>query len=482
MSLRSDVLHSLKWLAGARFAGQLIAWAITVVVIRILKPADYGLMAIAELLIGFAILFQEMGLFSAMVQKRDLTERHVEQAFGLLIVLNFGIYIVVFAIAPLLASFFDDARLTNIVRVLGIQFPLASVGVVQDAMLNRNMRFKQKSLANLAVTLGNGFTTLGFALSGAGVWALVFGSLAGSVIRPVALTVAARHWCRPRFSREGMAEMLRFGGFVTASRLMWYVYSRSDVFIIGKILGKEILGFYSIAMQLATLPMQKVSELLNQVGFAAYSSIQDDMAAIRSHFLKVTRIMSFISFPVFWGISVIAPELVTVVLGQRWERAIVPLQLLGLIVPIRMIAHSSGSVLTAIGKPHIGTLNVFFALLIMPSAFFIGTHYGGLVGASLAWVVAYPILVLVRLRFSLPPIGLKTRNYLGAMAGPALGGTVMYLAVLLVRESVVLPFVPPLPGMLVLVAVGALAYPAFMWLVYPAKCREVLALLRKEHG
>ena len=90
MTLRNDVLYSLKWLAGARFAGQLVAWAITLVVIRILKPSDYGLMAIADVLIGFAALFQEMGLFSAMVQKRDLTERHVEQAFGILIVLNVG--------------------------------------------------------------------------------------------------------------------------------------------------------------------------------------------------------------------------------------------------------------------------------------------------------------------------------------------------------------------------------------------------------
>jgi O-antigen/teichoic acid export membrane protein len=205
MSLRNDVLHSLKWLAGARLAGQLVAWAITIIVIRILKPSDYGLMAIAEVMIGFAALFQELGLYSAMVQKRDLTQRQIEQAFGLLIVANMGIYLLVFALAPFLAQFFGDPRLTTIVRVLGIQFPLASVGVVQDAMLSRSMRFKRKSIANVVIVLGNGFTTLGFALAGAGVWALVFGNLAGSLIRHVALSVAAHQWCRPRLSREGMS-------------------------------------------------------------------------------------------------------------------------------------------------------------------------------------------------------------------------------------------------------------------------------------
>ena len=105
MTLRGDVLHSLKWLAGARFAGQLVAWAITLVVIRI-QPSDYGLMAISEAIVGFAALFREMGLYSAMVQKRDLTARQVEQSFGLLILANCVIYAQVFASAPLLADYF----------------------------------------------------------------------------------------------------------------------------------------------------------------------------------------------------------------------------------------------------------------------------------------------------------------------------------------------------------------------------------------
>lgn len=479
MSLRNDVLHSLKWLAGARFAGQVVAWTITLVVIRILKPSDYGLMAIAEVLIGFAALFRELGLHSAMVQKRDLTSRQVEQAFGLLIIVNTSIYVLVFTIAPLLADFFGDSRLTNIVRVLGIQFPLASIGVVQDAMLSRNMRFKRKSLASLVIMLGNAVTTLGFALAGFGVWALVFGSLVGAVLRPVAMSIAARYWCRPRFSRRGMGDMLHFGGFITTSGLLWYIYSRSDVFIIGKILGKEILGFYSIAMQLASLPLQKIGETLNQVGLAAYSSIQDDMIAIRSHYLKVLRLLAFVAFPVFWGISSIAPELVGVVLGQRWQPATIPLQLLSLIMPFRMSGHS-GSPLTAIGKPHIGTLNHFIALLVMPPAFLIGAYYGGLTGVSLAWVIAYPVMLLFRLRFSLPPLGLRRRDYFGSMAGPAAGGAVMYLVVILAREAVAAPLLGPWSGLIFLILSGALAYFAFMWLLRNRDCREIMGLVKKK--
>lgn len=479
MSLRGDVVHSLKWLAGVRFAGQLFAWAITVVVIRILAPSDYGLMAIAGVMIGFTALFQEMGLYTAMVQKRNLTERQVEQAFGLLIITNSVIYIVVFLVAPFFATFFDDPRLTNIVRVLGIQFPLASVGVVQDAMLSRSMNFKRRSFAGLATTVGGGLTTLALALSGAGVWALVYGSLAGAVIRPIALAVAARHWCRPRFSREGMGELVRFGGFITTGKIIWYVYSQADVFIIGKLLGKEVLGFYSIAMQLATLPMQKVGGMLNQVGLAAYSTVQDNLDALRSHYLKAIRVLSVLAFPVFWGISSVAPELVPIVLGKRWERAIIPLQLLSFMAPVRMVSHSSSGLLAAIGKPDVSTLNLFISLVIMIPAFYFGTRYGGLVGVSLAWVVAFPIVRLIQLRISLPYVGLRIVDALRPMVGAASGGIVMYLAVVFTGWLIGERTANDVVKLVAMVATGVLVYGGYMWMLRRDDCREVLDLVTK---
>lgn len=477
MSLRNDVLHSLKWLAGARLVTQLIAWAITVVVIRLLKPADYGLMAMAEILVGAAALFRELGLYSALVQKRDLTDRLVEQTFGVLIVVDCSIYVGVFFLAPLLADFFGDPRLTDIVRVLGIQFPLAAIGVVQDAMLARSMRFKQKALASVAIKLGNGFTTLGFALSGAGVWALVFGALAGSLITPVALSIAARHWCRPRFSLAGMKDMLRFGGFVSITRILNYTRGKSDVFIIGKLLGTQLVGFYSIALQLASLPLAKVGEILNQVSLPAYAAVQQNMETLRSHYYKTIRILSFISFPVFWGLSSIAPELVNVVIGRRWEAAVVPLQLISLTVPMRAVAHGGAAAMEAVGKPHVHTVNSFIGMLIMIPAFLVGTLYWGLIGAAMVWVVAYPVMALAQLRIALPRLGISLRRYFLSMAGPAVGGAVMYLLVMLTRETVARPLLSPAAGLVSLVAVGFAVYASFMWFLQREACREVLDLL-----
>lgn len=480
MSLRKDVIHSLGWLGSVRLVGQLIRWSITLVVIHILKPSDYGLMELATGLTGLAGLFSEMGLNTALIQKRDLSDdRLLEQVFGFLLMTNALLCVVVLALGPLFGSFFASQRLRNVIWVLALQFPLTSVGVVQDAWLSRQMRFKQISLVNLAVNLSNSAITLTLALSGAGVWALVFGSLGGQVVLSGGLIVAARRWVRPRFSCKGMAELLRFGGNLTTARILFYLYSKADVVIIGKLLGEQTLGFYAVAMQLASVPLQKTSALLQQVGLAAYSSVQTNPEAIRNHCCKATRALSFVAFPIFWGLSAVAPELVLAVLGNRWQAAIGPLQILSLIMPLRMVSHAVGPALEAIGRPGIITTNLLITFIMMPPAFLVGALYGGLNGVALAWVVAYPAAVLIQLNRSLPALGVKVSEYLSAMQGAALGGLVMYLAVTVVREIVVTPFLGPVPALLVLTVVGAATYALVMWFGRQNDCREIIGLIRR---
>ena len=115
-------------------------------------------------------------------------------------------------------------------------------------------------------------------------------------------------WYRPRFALcRASAAPARFGGFITIDRLLWYVYSQADALIIGKLLGKEILGLYSVGMHLASLPMQKLAGMLNEIGFSAFTRLQEDRAGLREHFIKAVRLLSLLSFPVFFGISSVAP-------------------------------------------------------------------------------------------------------------------------------------------------------------------------------
>ena len=397
---------------------------------RILAPADYGLLGMAMIPIGLMHMMDELGMGSALIQKQTLERYIVEQVFALLLVFNGSVYLLLYFSAPAIGVFFEEPQLIPILRVLGLQLPLMSLSVIPDSMLRRKMDFRRKSTVVLISTIGHGLTALGLAAAGFGVWALVLGNLLAVVIRVIGLNIAAADVYWPRFRLTGMHGVIGFGGFVTADRLLWYFYAQSDVFIIGKMMGKELLGFYAVAMQLATLPMQKIQGILNEVGFAAFSRIQDDKPRIADYYLKATSMLSVSVFPVFLGISSVAPEIVDILLTEKWAPAVVPLQLLSLIVPLRMISAISTPALLGVGRPDVGVVNLIIACVIMPAAFFIGAHWG-LNGVALAWVVAYPILFLIMRYRTLPVLGVKLSRHLSVLRGPAVSAILMGVTLIL---------------------------------------------------
>ena len=232
-----------------------------------------------------------------------------------------------------------------------------------------------------------GLVTLGLAIIGYGVWSLVIGNFGMAVVRVVMLNLMVRYWCPPKFSMTGIRELVKFASFVTMDRILWYFYSIADVIIIGKVLGNELLGVYSVAKDLARLPMRKVPVILNEVGFAAFSRIQNDKALVSANLKKAARLLGFVAFPVFFGISSVAPELVDVLLGEKWALVLVPLQLLSLVLPLQMLGIVITPALLGIGRPDIGLGNVAIGCIIMPVSFLIGIQWG-LVGVSVAWLVA----------------------------------------------------------------------------------------------
>jgi len=207
------------------------------------------------------------------------------------------------------------------------------------------------------------------ALDGRGVWALVSGSLFMAVVRVLMLQGFARVWYRPRFGIAGVGAAARFGGFITVDRLLTYIYSQGDALIIGKLLGDAILGFYSVGMHLASLPMQKLAALLNEIGFSAFSRLQSEPEELPRQFLKAVRVLALLAFPVFFGISSVAPEIVEIFLGDKWAGAVLPIQVLSLVVPVRFLNLVLPSSLYGIGRAGVSAANSAVACVIMPVAF-----------------------------------------------------------------------------------------------------------------
>ena len=477
MTIGQQVSSSLRWMAGMRVAGQVFTWGSTLFVIRLLSPEDYGLMAMATIVIGFLSNTNEMGLGSAIVQKKGLDKVLVEKIFGMLLLFDAFLFGIIYFIAPYIADFFSDDRLISIIRVLGITILINPLFTIPDAIMTRNMDFRSISIIAFVAQLIAAITTLSFAFYGAAVWSLVYGQLAMAVAMTIGAYYASRYYCLPRFNFSGVRGVLNFGGFVTIQCMLYSLFVKADEIIIGKFLGKELLGYYAVAMRLATLPMEKFQAILNEIGFSAFSQIQEKQELVQEHLCKAIRILAVIVFPVFFGISSVAPELVHVVLGEKWLDTILPLQILSIAMALRML-NITDPVLNALGRPDAGAKVFAIGCIVMPIAFLIGIRWG-LVGVCYAWLIAYPIHFYITMRISLPIIGLKLSRYIGQFIYPAIFAALMYAAVVVAKQPIALYIANPILELIVLISIGAFTYAALVFLFYRSAIDELISMARR---
>lgn len=474
------MVSALKWMAAARLLSQLASWVITIVVIRLLAPEDYGLMAMAMAVITFLNLLAEMGMGAALIQKRDLDQGLVREAYTLALVVNGLLYLALYHAALPLASFFKEPRLVDVVRVIGLQFFLLSLSIVPQSMLEKHMEFNRRAVVELVSTISGSLFTLYLAIEGEGVWSLVYGNLLRMFIRMLGLNLLYPYLKMPTLRLGRVLGIAKFGGWVTLERLLWYLYTESDIFIIGRILGNEVLGLYSVARQLASLPSQKLNAIMTQVSLPAFSVLQDDRERFRNAFLKATRLISVFAIPVFFGISAVAPEAVAVLLGEKWKDVILPIQLLALVMPLKMLGANVPTAVKAVGRPEVNVVNLALACIIVPSAVFVGTRWG-LTGVVAGWCIAYPLAFVIMLMRSIPLIGIGIGEFAGAVAPSLVSGTVMYMVVV-VERGLLGHEMEAMTRFLLLVLSGMLTYPLASLAVNRQASMELLSFMRSVRG
>ena len=478
-SLKHQTLSSLRWMASAKFAGQLINWAITIFVIRLLMPADYGLLAMANVVVALLAMFAEMGLGASLVRAQKWEAVHAAQLFGVALLVNTLICIGLIAVAPAIGAFYEEERVIPVVRVVALQFLITAGALVPDAVLRRSMRFKELSIIEIATGVVGNVTTLILAYLGHGVWSLVFGGLTATSLRTLVLHAIKTERVVPTFRWRGARSHLSFGAGVTATRLLWYVFLQCDTVIAGKMLGKEALGFYSVAVHLATLPMQRVSSFVNDVAFSAFAKIQDDRQSISSNIRLAIRLVSFFAFPALWGLAATGPDVVSAVMGERWQQAILPLQIVAAAVPLRMIGTILSTATMSVGRVDVALFTTLVGVLLAPPLFYMATQFG-IVGLSVVWAALTPVMLALNVIRTTPNLGLTPLDALREMAPSASAALVMAGGVLWIAISI--KTYPLISRLVVEVASGAVLYLAATALMNRRGATEAIRLIFPEFG
>ena len=473
--IRSKVLHGLKWTAFVRFSAQIISWAMTIVVIRFLTPDDYGLKAMAEVMFSFLLLLSSAGIGSAVIQASELSKRQLQQIFAVLLVVNGVLCVLQFVTASFVAAYYNDPRVTLLLRVLALGFLIVPFRTMPFALLARRMEFKRRSLVELFGAVSAGLLTLALALMGFGVWSLIWGQLAGLLIPTIGFHMVAPwlHW--PVFSVRGAGQLIRFGTILTGGDLVYFLYSRADMLIAGPLLGAKLLGYYAVASDLASLPRVKLMPLLHQVAFPAYARMKDQPDHVARYFLKATRYCSLIIFPFFFGMAGVAEPFVVLVLGEEWRASVLPLVLLCLLMPLRAMNTLFAPMVNALGRPEVQFVNGLFTLAVMAVGFFVGVRYG-VIGLCYAWIVAFPIAFLFCANRSLAVVNLSLLLFLQTLLPATILGASMFGCLLLMAA-----FLDTLNWLsfMAMVFMGALIYIGMLFVLFREYFVELLAFIRR---
>jgi teichuronic acid exporter len=438
MSVVRQAITALRWNLLMRVAGQVLAWCMTVLIMRVVTPADVGLVAMTGVFADSLNTVAELGLASFIVQAPDLPRRTLRQVFGLVLLFNSAAAAFLYACAGGIALLYREPRLLPLVRLVSVQFVIAAFGLVPQALAMRALNFKVVSAVQLAASLSNVGLTLVLALQGYGAWALLIGNVAGAAVQSLAINLVCPFAAWPVFSFNGMRKVLSFGGKLAAGRLLWSFWSEADTFIGGRMLGKAPLGVYSVAKQFASLPGSKLSQIVTQVAFPAFSRLQDERDTLRLQLIRSIRLIALISYPALWGMSCVAADLVLMTLGPRWAAAILPLQIIAVIMPLRIISQFSASAIQGVGRADIDFENNLACIITLPAAFWIGSRWG-VAGMSAVWVVFFPFLWWWMMRRSFAAVGLTVTRVLRETAWPAFAAAVMCAAVFGVGLLVPLP-------------------------------------------
>jgi PST family polysaccharide transporter len=385
--MRASAITNARWLAVSRVVSIGVQIVGVVWLSRLLTPADYGLVAMALVVTGFAELVRDMGTASALIQKEDLNDDTIMTSFWFTLALGAGLGILVAGSAPLLALAFKAPNLTGIVMVLAVTFPILGATTVQHALLERQSRFAL--LARIEAISGVSALTVVViaAYLGAGAYSLVLQTMTYAVVSSVQLWFASK--LRPRWfwSQRELRGIRKFSDYLVGFNIVNYFSLHTDTMIIGRFLGADNLGPYSLAWRLILFPLENLTVVASRALYPIMSrqqSAPEEMAAL---YLRTLSVIAFIAAPMMAGLFVLREPFVLVVLGSKWIAMGDILAWLVAVGFVMSLTCTTGTVLMARGRADVLFYLGIAGTIAHVSAFIVGLRWG-VTGVAAGYCVA----------------------------------------------------------------------------------------------
>lgn len=450
------VRKAVFWRSGSQIVAQIISWAATLVVIRLLQPSDYGHFAMTQVILSFMQFLNGYGLASALVQGESLDRHRLRQAFGIMLLLNGALATAQFVIAPYAAHYYEQPLVADMLRVQALIYVATPFIAIPEVLMGRNLDFRRPAIVNLLAAVAGAVVALYGALFGWGVWTLVWAPIALFWIRGLGYVIATGFLPVPSFDFRGSGGMVTFGAAMLGSQFLWLIQSQSDIVIGGRLFSPHDLGLYAEALFLCQIVVSRFIPPLNEVAFPAYARLQSDLPAIRWSFTRALRLVMLVACPIYFGLAVSAEPLVVTLFGSQWREMAPFVTPIALAMPFMTVQVMFPPLFNALGRPGLSTTVAGIGAVMMPIAFLIGSRFGA-TGLAWAWLLAYPLFTLATIQIAGKPVGLGNGDLLRAVAPGLLCSAAMAL-ILLAGKTLLPMHLHPAAQLALLVSTGGVVF------------------------
>jgi lipopolysaccharide exporter len=382
--LYGKIIKGGFWVFATRIMLQILYFVRFLILARLLLPSDFGMLGIAILTMNVFSQFTTTGFQAALVQKKSITASHLDSAWTVGIIRGIVLFGIVCLAAPYAARFFNHQEATTITRIVAFSLLLTACNNIYIVYLQKYLEFHKQFIYYIGGTLVDIFVAVYIALTYQSVWALVWGKLAGELVRCVLGYIICKQRPHIKLSGKEIKELWRFGRWISGSTMLGFLLNKGDDMLVGKILGSTALGLYQTAYKISNISSTQITNIISHVTFPVYSKLQEDIPRLKAGYLKVLQFVAFLTFPITGLIFILAPDFVRLFLKHEWTPMTSSMQVLAIWGLFRSLGTTSGSVFSSVGRPEIGVrlqlIRVFvFAVLVYPL-----TRYFNIAGTAVA--------------------------------------------------------------------------------------------------
>ncbi|MCQ9070333.1 MOP flippase family protein [Vibrio alginolyticus] len=417
MNIKDKAIRGVKWTSLSSITVAVCQIVQLAILARYIDPQGLGLIAISTVVIGFCNLFMDMGISNAVIHKREVTKEQFSCLFTLNIIFGVFLTLLVYFSSNIISLFFNEPALSNILGILAITFFISSVGNLHRAILQKELRFNTLAKIEIFSTVSSLILTIVLVLLNYDIYSIVYGAILKVLLQNFIIFFKERALFKPeiKFSFYEVRDFLSFGMFQLGERSINYFSSQFDTIIIGKLLGAEVLGVYSVVKQLCQKPFQILNPVINRVSFPVLAKFQDDKRQLSDIFIKVIRLVTISIIPFYSILALSSYEILEIYLGPGWGEHKSLLIGLCVVNALNVFGNPVGSLQLAKGRADLGFyINLLMSLILLPSLY-ISAHYS-LILLVITIIFIKLISILPIWRFVILPLsGIRFSKYISPL-------------------------------------------------------------------